>query len=55
LPISSAATRLMIFLSYCVFLSAWPPRTSGTASARRNRGHCWRNLILVLEATMNGP
>jgi hypothetical protein len=25
------------------------------AAARRSHGHSWRNLILVLEATMNGP
>jgi hypothetical protein len=27
----------------------------GMAAARRSQGHKWRNLILVLEATVNGP
>ena len=27
----------------------------GVAAARRSQGHKWRNLILVLEATLNGP
>ena len=27
----------------------------GAAAARRSQGHKWRNLILVLEATLNGP
>jgi hypothetical protein len=27
----------------------------GVAAARRNQGHSWTNLILVLEATLNGP
>jgi len=27
----------------------------GVTAARRSQGHQWRNLILVLEATLNGP
>jgi hypothetical protein len=33
----------------------WPPRMIGVTAARRSQGHKWRNLILVLEATLNGP
>ncbi len=59
LPISSAATRAMICSSSCVSVSIWLPptidRTEVAAAARRSHGHCWRNLILVLAATLKGP
>ena len=32
-----------------------PPRLDRAAAARRSQGHKWRNPILVLEATLNGP
>jgi hypothetical protein len=48
------ATRSMICSSSCVLVSIWPPHDRA-AAARRSQGRSWRNLILVLEATLNGP
>jgi hypothetical protein len=37
--------------------SIWPPPLDNREGGRRpgSDGHGWRNLILVLEATLNGP
>jgi hypothetical protein len=56
LPMSSAATRSMIFSLSCVVVStSASSRNRGWPLIAGAKGQKWRNLILVLEATLNGP
>src|SRR5215471_6450789 len=58
LPISSAATRATISSLSCVFVSIvtrLPPPEPKAAAARGSHRDNWRNLILVLKATLKGP
>src|SRR6516165_8101199 len=58
LPISSAATRAMIssLSRVCVsILASLPSPEPKAAAARGSHRDNWRNLILVLKATLKGP